>query len=72
MIIQMTLNQFIDNVKLSRQWEQRTDDMVIPEMAYTFGFAQARMTIGGYVDNRDFAATLEECETLDKLVNDKR
>lgn len=66
---QITLNQFIDDVRIARQWEHRTDDkMVIAEMAYTFGFAQARMTLGGYVDTADASATVAQCQTLDTLV----
>ena len=65
---QISLSDFIDIVRIARQWGMRTDDMVFVEMAYTFGYAQARKVVGGYVDGADSTAVIMECGTLEKIV----
>ena len=67
-VSQITLQRFIDHVYHMRDWGNRTDYRVAIEMAYTFGFAQARMTIGGYVEMRDVEETIVECSRIFDLI----
>lgn len=63
------MQEFLDDVRVMRRWEVREDEsQVALEMAYTFGFAQARMTLGGYVEHNDAGSVIAECQTLDRIL----
>lgn len=66
---EISMQEFLDDVRIMRRWETREDEsQVALEMAYTFGFAQARMTLGGYVDHDDAGSVIGECQTLTNLL----
>ena len=68
---EITLQQFVDDVRRIRRWTSREDGSVNVEMAYTYGFVEARRVIGGYVDLSDVTSTVQECSKMDNLLRNR-